>query len=84
VRGANPGCRRCSAGPRFQNCTARKGGAVLAPKGRAPMRDGTPLLIAATGGTQVGEVTSGIRADGGGPVSKWAYWLVRPARRVGS
>ena len=42
----------------------------LAPEGRAPMRDGTPLFDAATGGTQVGEVTSGsFGPTVGGPVA---------------
>jgi aminomethyltransferase len=42
----------------------------LAPEGRAPMRDRTPLFDAATGGTQVGEVTSGsFGPTVGGPVA---------------
>ena len=42
----------------------------LAPEGRAPMRDGTPLFDAATGGTQVGEVSSGsFGPTVGGPVA---------------
>ena len=52
----------------------------LAPEGRAPMRDGTPLFDAATGGTQVGEVTSGkwltmMSISSSLMVSmKWAFW----------
>ncbi|AUC53416.1 glycine cleavage system protein T [Sagittula sp. P11] len=42
----------------------------LRPEGRAPMRSGVPLFDAETGGTQIGEVTSGgFGPTVGGPVA---------------
>ena len=42
----------------------------LRPEGRAPMRAGVPLFDAETGGTQIGEVTSGgFGPTVGGPVA---------------
>lgn len=42
----------------------------LAPEGRAPMRDGTPLYDAETGGRLVGQITSGSFGPSvGGPVA---------------
>jgi len=65
--GGYPGADAVQAA--FETGTARKR-VGLAPEGRAPMRDGTPLFDAATGGTQVGEVTSGsFGPTVGGPVA---------------